>query len=299
MRRATFLSHRSSHRFFTMLDEDLWDRNVALLIKGVGSFKVCGSFLWFLALVWFFGSSTWKFLDVRTLHPVLSLVQKRAALSVNSADWGGITLSPKMNRTRVRLEAYRDHLFNQISVCLFGPLLVRTWVRLLHSHLHKGTVSNGGNTLKFDSTDRNKAGVKELQEMGFRFFTLYVCWLAQHICDQTILYRFLSQTNCVKQLLCCFITFLIQHRIGVAVLSDINKQDFCCLTCSERYGFKQNKQKSFTFIYVAFSSIIHQTREQICLRCISDLTTQLWGKRSTKKWQTVCSAFPVHVRMHT
>ncbi len=90
------------------------------------------------------------------------LVHKHTAHSAVSADRGQITFSPKMNSIRVCLEAYRDHLSNQVSVHLFGPLLVHTWVQLLHSHLHRQTAPHGGNTLKLDSTALSKAGVKVL-----------------------------------------------------------------------------------------------------------------------------------------
>ena len=62
----------------------------------------------------------------------------RSSLAVGSVR-GRITFSPQTNRSRVRLKAYRDHLFEEVSVRLFGPLLVRTRVRLLHSHLPKRT----------------------------------------------------------------------------------------------------------------------------------------------------------------
>ena len=56
---------------------------------------------------------------------------------------GRITFSPQTNRSRVRFKAYRDHLFQEVSVRLFGPLLVRTRVRLPHSHLPKRTAPMG------------------------------------------------------------------------------------------------------------------------------------------------------------
>ncbi len=42
---------------------------------------------------------------------------------------GRIAFSPWANRSRVSLQSSRDHLFREVSVRLFGPLLVRTRVR--------------------------------------------------------------------------------------------------------------------------------------------------------------------------
>ncbi len=51
------------------------------------------------------------------------LVQKRAVLSAVGVDRGRITFSLQTKGKRVCLEAYRHHLFNQVSVHLFGSLL--------------------------------------------------------------------------------------------------------------------------------------------------------------------------------
>ncbi len=50
--------------------------------------------------------------------------------------------SPQKNRTRVCSEAHRDYL-NQVSVCRFGLLLLRTQVHVLLSHLHKRIAPKG------------------------------------------------------------------------------------------------------------------------------------------------------------
>ncbi len=81
------------------------------------------------------------------------LVQKHAGLSAVSTDQGQIMFSSQTKRTWICFQVYWDHLFNQVSGRLFGPLLVRAQVQLLHSHLHKQTAPNGENALKFDSIE--------------------------------------------------------------------------------------------------------------------------------------------------
>ncbi len=60
-----------------------------------------------------------------------------------------------MNRTRVRLEVDRDHLFSWVSVWLFGPhssaIAVFTPAQKIRT--------KGGNKLEFDSIETNKTGV--------------------------------------------------------------------------------------------------------------------------------------------
>lgn len=73
----------------------------------------------------------------------------------------------------------------------------------------------------------------------------------RHVSDQTeqIFLRLVSQTKTELVIcepswdtfLCCHITFLMQHTTDVAVFSDVNKQDFCCLTCSDWYRFEQKQ----------------------------------------------------------
>ncbi len=75
------------------------------------------------------------------LTEAAGLVQKCAVLFAVGSVWGRIAFSPQTNRSRVRLKAYRDHLFKELR--LFGPFLVRTLVRLLHSHLPKRTAPRG------------------------------------------------------------------------------------------------------------------------------------------------------------
>ncbi len=109
------------------------------------------------------------------------------------SDWiSRITFSPKMNRTRVRLKTYRDHL-KRTTACL-----VHFWCAPkcnVHSHLHKQTTPKRGNQPKFDSTELNKAGVKVLlvtmlkviqpaQTKLYRLIESWKLWL-QRVTHQT------------------------------------------------------------------------------------------------------------------
>ncbi len=77
------------------------------------------------------------------LTTAAGLVQKCTVLFAVGSVWGRIAFSPQANRSRVRLKACRDHLFKEVLVRLFGPLLVRTRVRFLHSHLSKRIAPRG------------------------------------------------------------------------------------------------------------------------------------------------------------
>ncbi len=122
---------------------------------------------------------------LRQLTTAAGLVQKCAVLFAVGSVWGRIAFSPQTNRSRVCLKAYRDHLFKEVSVRLFGLLLVRTRVRLLHSHLPKRTAPRG-KTNSCDSTELNEAGVKaalkRMHEAGIKCVclqadTLFFLWM--------------------------------------------------------------------------------------------------------------------------
>ena len=138
--------------------------------------------------------------------------------------------------------------------------------------------------------------------------------LKQHACffglaDQTILDRLASRISqrklswwslsaFVRPGFCCFtlavnITFLMQpHHLCYHSLryhentTSVHKTDT---------DLNKSKKKSCPFTDVALSSIIHQIRREIRLRCTSDLAWHLWHSGPNKAQQSMCSAFPTDI----
>ncbi len=82
---------------------------------------------------------------IHLLHCCIFVPNSRYELWYRLVRWsvGSDCFLTMSERSRVRLQSSRDHLFREVSVRLFGLLLVRTRVRLLHSHLPKWTAPRG------------------------------------------------------------------------------------------------------------------------------------------------------------
>lgn len=106
-----------------------------------------------------------------------------------------------------------------------------------------------------------------------------------------------------KARFCCFtlainITFLMQpHHLCYHSLRYHENTISVALPCSQDRDTDLNKRKkkNCPFTDVALSSIIHQIRGEILLRCTSDLTRHLWRSGPNKAQQSMCSAFPIDI----
>ena len=102
-----------------------------------------------------------------------SLSPKRRMFSVVGSDRDRFVFTPEANRTRVRLEADRDHLKKWVSVRLFGPdqgSLVR-----IHT-CTKGPDQGGKRTLvRLKRTKRGRC------EYTLRDLISSVCWMRRSI----------------------------------------------------------------------------------------------------------------------